>query len=146
MLRISFPFRFFEVGERNCTSFEKKMIADISSVLAEIRVQRKRKNKDIAVAQKVYCILLRIYSSGLANLNLANLYMSTSSTGHSPRNHFKWVATSLWWPVQIWNVNWSRLSSLSQSPVLKLDNLYVPFCNVLWNVELLFNLYGKPGG
>ena len=80
MLRISFPFRFFEVGERNCTSFEKKMIADISSVLAEIRVQRKRKNKDIAVAQKVYCILLRIYSSGLANLNVANLYMSTSST------------------------------------------------------------------
>ena len=79
MLRVSFPFRLFEAGERNCTSFEKKMITDISSVLAEIRVQRKRKNKDIAVAQKVYCILLRIYSSGLANLNLANLYMSTSS-------------------------------------------------------------------
>ena len=54
------------------------MIADISSVLGAFRVQRKR-NKDIVVAQKVYCILLRIYSLGLANLNIANLYMSTSS-------------------------------------------------------------------
>ena len=79
MLWISFPFRLFEAGERNRTSFERDIIADISSVLGEIRVQRKRKNKDIAVAQKVYCILLRIYSLGLANLNLANSYMSTSS-------------------------------------------------------------------
>ena len=55
------------------------MIADISSVLGQIRVQRKRKNKDIVVAQKKYCILLRIYSFGLSNPNLANLYMSTSS-------------------------------------------------------------------
>ena len=60
MLRISFPFRLIEVGERNRTSFEREMIADISSVLGEIRVQRKRKNKDIVLAQKVYCILLRI--------------------------------------------------------------------------------------
>ena len=55
------------------------MIADNSSVLGEIRVQRKRKQKDIVVAQKVYCILLRIYSLGLANLNLDNLHMSTTS-------------------------------------------------------------------
>ena len=77
MLRISFPFRLFEAGEKNCTSFE--IIADIRPVLGEIRVQRKGKNKDIVVAQKVYCILLRIYSLSLANLNLANLYMSSSS-------------------------------------------------------------------
>ena len=57
MLRISFPFRLFEAGERNCTSFEREMMADISSVLGEIRVQRKRKNKDIVVAHKVYCNL-----------------------------------------------------------------------------------------
>ena len=79
MLRISFPFRLFEAGDRNRTSFEREMIADISSVLGEIRVQRKRKNKDIVVAQKVYCILLRIYSLGLVNLNLANLYMWNNS-------------------------------------------------------------------
>ena len=36
------------------------MIADIRPVLGEIRVQRKGKNKDVVVAQKVYCILLRI--------------------------------------------------------------------------------------
>ena len=77
MLRISFPFRLFEAGEKNCTSFE--MIADIRPVLGEIRVQRKGKNKDIVVAQKVYCILLRIYSLGLVNLNLANLYMWNNS-------------------------------------------------------------------
>ena len=79
MLRISFPFRLFETGDRNRTSFEREMIADISSVLGEVRVQRKKKNKDIVVAQKVYCILLRISCLGLANLNLANLCMSTSS-------------------------------------------------------------------
>ena len=79
MLRISIPFRLFEAGERNRTSFEGEMIADISCVLGEIKVQRKRKNKDIVIAQKVYCILLRIYNLGLANLNLANLYMSASS-------------------------------------------------------------------
>ena len=79
MLRISIPFRLFEAGERNRTSFEGEMIADISCVLGEIKVQRKRKNKDIVIAQKVYCILLRIYNLGLANRNLANLYMSASS-------------------------------------------------------------------
>ena len=79
MLRISFPFRLFEAGDRNRTSFEREMIADISSVLGEVRVQTKKKNKDIVVAQKVYCILLRIYCLGLANLNLATLCMSTSS-------------------------------------------------------------------
>ena len=79
MLRISFPFRLFEAGDRNRTSFEREMIADISSVLGEVRVQTKKKNKDIVVAQKVHCILLRIYCLGLANLNLANLCMSTSS-------------------------------------------------------------------
>ena len=79
MLGISIPFRLFEAGERNRTSFEGEMIADISCVLGEIKVQRKRKNKDIVTAQKVYCILLRIYNLGLANLNLANLYMSASS-------------------------------------------------------------------
>ena len=79
MLRISIPFRLFEAGERNRTSFEGEMIADISCVLGEIKVQRKRKNKDIVIPQKVYCILLRIYNLGLANLNLANLYMSASS-------------------------------------------------------------------
>ena len=79
MLRIYIPFRLFEAGERNRTSFEREMIANISSVLGEIRVQRKRKNKDIVIAQKVYCILLRIYNLGWANLNLSNLYMSTSS-------------------------------------------------------------------
>ena len=42
MLRIFFPFTLFEAGERNRTSFEREMIADISSVLGEIRVQRKR--------------------------------------------------------------------------------------------------------
>ena len=45
MLSICFSFRLFEAGERNRTSFEREMIADISSVLGEIRVQRKRKNK-----------------------------------------------------------------------------------------------------
>ena len=60
MLRISFPLRLIETGERNCISFEREIIADISSVLGEIRVQRKRKNKDIVLAQKVYYILLRI--------------------------------------------------------------------------------------
>ena len=79
MLRISFPFRLFEAEERNHTSFERVMIADNSSVLGEIRVQRKRKQKNIVVAQKVYWILLRIYSLGLANLDLANFHMSTSS-------------------------------------------------------------------
>ena len=79
MLRISFPFTLFEAGERNRTSFEREMIADVSSVLGQIKVQRKRKNKDIVVAQKVYCILLRIYILGLDNLNLANQYMSISS-------------------------------------------------------------------
>ena len=69
----------FEAGERNRNSFESEMIADISYVLGKIKVQRKRKNKDIVVAQKVYCISLRIYSLGLANLNLVNLYMSSSS-------------------------------------------------------------------
>ena len=67
----------FEAGERNRNSFER--IADSSYVWGKIKVQRKRKNKDIVVAQKVYCISLRIYSLGLANLNLANLYMSSSS-------------------------------------------------------------------
>ena len=92
MLRISFPFRLFEAGEKNCTSFE--MIADIRPVLGEIRVQRKGKNKDVVVAQKVYCILLRIWSLGLANLNLANLYMSSSSAlkRSFTQGHFKWVA------------------------------------------------------
>ena len=79
MLRISFPFTLFEAGERNRTSFEREMIADVSSVLGQIKVQRKRKNKDIVVAQKVYYILLRIYSLGLVNLNLANLYMWNNS-------------------------------------------------------------------
>ena len=79
MLRISFPFTLFEAGERNRTSFGREMIADVSSVLGQIKVQRKRKNKDIVVAQKVYCILLRIYSLGLVNLNLANLYMWNNS-------------------------------------------------------------------
>ena len=78
-MRISFPFRLFEAGERNRNSFESEMIADISYVLGKIKVQRKRKNKDIVVAQKVYCILLRIYSLGLVNLNLANLYMWNNS-------------------------------------------------------------------
>ena len=45
MLRINFPFRLFEAGERDCSSSEREMIADISSVLG-----------DIAVAQKVYFI------------------------------------------------------------------------------------------
>ena len=79
MLRISFPFRLFKAEAGNHNSFEREIIADISSVLREITVQRKRKKKDIVVAPRVYCILLRIYSLGLANLNLANLYMPTSS-------------------------------------------------------------------
>ena len=45
MLRISFPFRLLEAGDRNCTSFEREMIADISSVLGEIRVQKKGRIK-----------------------------------------------------------------------------------------------------
>ena len=91
MLRISFLFRSFEAGERNRTSFEREVIADISSVLREIRVGRKRKKKDIVVAQKGFCILLKIYSLGLANLNLANLYMSTSSAleGSFPQGPFQ---------------------------------------------------------
>ena len=91
MLRISFLFRSFEAGERNRTSFEREVIADISSVLREIRVGRKRKKKDIVVAQKEFCILLKIYSLGLANLNLANLYMSTSSAleGSFPQGPFQ---------------------------------------------------------
>ena len=56
MLRISFLFRSFEAGERNCTSFEREVIADISSVLGEIRVGRKKKKKDIVVAQKVFSL------------------------------------------------------------------------------------------
>ena len=31
MLRISFPFRLFEEGEKNYTSFERETIADNSS-------------------------------------------------------------------------------------------------------------------
>lgn len=38
MLRISFPFKLFEEGDRNCTSFEREMIANISFALREIRV------------------------------------------------------------------------------------------------------------
>ena len=45
MLRISFPFRLFEAGERNRTSFEREMIGDISSVLGEIRVQKKEEQR-----------------------------------------------------------------------------------------------------
>ena len=83
MLRISFPFILFETGDRNRMSFEREMTVDISSVLEEIRVQRIRKNKDIVVAQTVYCIL-RLYSLGLANLNLANLCQSASSALERP--------------------------------------------------------------
>ena len=32
MLKISFPFRMFEAGERNRTSFDREMIAAISSL------------------------------------------------------------------------------------------------------------------
>ena len=56
-MRIYFPFRLFEAGDRDLTSFDREMIADISSTLDEIIVQGKLKNKNI-VAQKVYCILL----------------------------------------------------------------------------------------
>ena len=52
-MRIYFPFRLFEAGDRDLTSFDREMIADISSTLDEIIVQGKLKNKNI-VAQKVY--------------------------------------------------------------------------------------------
>ena len=74
-MRTYFPFRLFEAGDRDLTSFDREMIADISSALDEIIVQEKLKNKNI-IAQNVYCILLRIYSSGLANLNVANIYVN----------------------------------------------------------------------
>ena len=136
MLRIYFPFWLFESGERNRTSYEREMIALISSVLRKIRVQRKRKNKDIVVAHKKCCILLKIYSLGLANLNLANLYTSTSSALERsfPQDHFTG-------PFQMSSHVTATTSTdlkceliqpfRSQSPVLKLDNSYVLLCNAL---------------
>lgn len=79
MLRTYFPFRFFKAGYRDHTIFEREMITDINSALCEIIVQGKLKNKNIIVAQKVQCILLKKYNLVLVNLNVANLYMSTNS-------------------------------------------------------------------
>ena len=45
MLRISFPFRLFEAGERNRTSFETETIADNSSVLGESEFKEKGRAK-----------------------------------------------------------------------------------------------------
>ena len=53
-------FRLFEVGDRDLTSFDREIKADISSALDKIIVKGKLQNKNI-VAQKVYCILLKIY-------------------------------------------------------------------------------------
>ena len=130
MLRLSFPFRLwgrrkkpYQLWKRN-DSWHQFCFGRIQSS------KKKEKNKDIGVAQKFYCILLKIYGLGLANLNLANLYMSTSSALERsfPRDHFKWVATSLWRLAQIWNVNWSMLSSLSIS-CSQVDNSYVLLCS-----------------
>lgn len=67
----------FEAGDRYLTSFDREIIAYIRSTL-EIIVQEKLKDNS-TITQKVYCILLRIYSLGLPNLNIAKLYMSTST-------------------------------------------------------------------
>ena len=76
-MRIYFLFRLFEAGDRYLTSFDREIIAYIRSTL-EIIVQEKLKDNS-TITQKVYCILLRIYSLGLPNLNIAKLYMSTST-------------------------------------------------------------------
>ena len=133
MLKIYFCFRLFEPGDRHHTSFEKEMIAEISSVLEEIRVQRKRKNEDVTVAQKVYCILWRIYSLGLPKLNLANLHLSTSSALERsfPQGPFQMSCHVI--------EDWHRFEmstdpgfplSLSLTK-LKLDHSYVLLYNVL---------------
>ena len=67
----------FEAGDRYLTSFDREIIAYIRSTL-EIIVQEKLKDNS-TITQKVYCILLRIYSLGLPNLNIAKLYMPTST-------------------------------------------------------------------
>ena len=41
MLRIFFPFRLFEAGERNYSSFEREMITKISSVLGKSEFKEK---------------------------------------------------------------------------------------------------------
>ena len=53
MLRIPFPFRLFKAGERNRTSFEREMIGDISSVLGEIRVQKKEEQRYCCSSESV---------------------------------------------------------------------------------------------
>ena len=45
MLRISFPFRLFEGGERNRTSSERETIADNSFVLGESEFKEKGRTK-----------------------------------------------------------------------------------------------------
>ena len=90
-----------------------------------IRVQRKRKNKDIVAAQKVYCFLLRIYSSVLANLNLANLYISTSY--ELPRHCDDWHRFEMWTDPSF---------PFSQSPVLKLHLSSVISWDHLDNVQV----------
>ena len=79
----------------------------------------------------MYCILLRIYSLGLANLNLANLHMSTSSAlerSLSQRtlqmSRHVIVTTGKGLKCELIQ------AVLPQSPVLKLDNSYVMFCEM----------------
>ena len=45
MLRVSFPFRVFEAGERNRTSFEREIIADDRFVLGESEFKEKGRTK-----------------------------------------------------------------------------------------------------
>ena len=79
----------------------------------------------------MYCILSRIYSLGLANLNLANLYMSTSSALERSLSQRTFqmsrhvnVTTGKGLKCELIQ------AVLPQSPVLKLDNSYVMFCEM----------------
>ena len=79
----------------------------------------------------MYCILLRIYSLGLANLNLANLYMSTSSAlerslSQRPFQMSRHVIVTTGKGLKCELIQ----AVLSQSPVLKLDNSCVMFCEM----------------
>ena len=79
----------------------------------------------------MYCILLRIYSLGLANLNLANLYMSTSSAlerslSQRPFQMSRHVIVTTGKGLKCELIQ----AVLPQSPVLKLDNSYVMFCEM----------------
>ena len=97
------------------------------------------KNKNI-VAQNVYHIFLTIYILGLANLNVANLYMSTSSDlewsfPHGPFQMSCYVIVLAGTDLKC------KLFQVFLSCPIKLHNSNVLLCYVFWNIDFFSTVW-----